>query len=59
MRKLAVVPVLALALLASFGAPAVATLDPLEGITTASTGADYFEVMRSNLIALQKGLDCS
>jgi zinc transport system substrate-binding protein len=38
---------------------AVATLDPLEGITTASAGTDYFEVMRSNLTALQKGLGCS
>ncbi|MEU6892073.1 zinc ABC transporter substrate-binding protein [Streptomyces sp. NPDC046557] len=31
-------------------------LDPLEGITTASQGADYFEVMRSNLKNLQKAL---
>lgn len=37
----------------------VATLDPLEGITPASAGTDYFEVMRSNLTALQKGLGCS
>ncbi len=37
----------------------VATLDPLEGITSASAGTDYFEVMRSNLSALQKGLGCS
>lgn len=37
----------------------VATLDPLEGITSASAGKDYFEVMRSNLTALQKGLGCS
>jgi zinc transport system substrate-binding protein len=37
----------------------VATLDPLEGITGESAGKDYFEVMRSNLTALQKGLDCS
>jgi zinc transport system substrate-binding protein len=36
----------------------VATLDPIEGITRASAGKDYFEVMRSNLAALQKGLDC-
>ena len=36
----------------------VATLDPIEGITNASAGTDYFEVMRSNLAALQKGLDC-
>ncbi|GAA2746252.1 zinc ABC transporter substrate-binding protein [Terrabacter aerolatus] len=37
----------------------VATLDPLEGITSSSAGTDYFEVMRSNLSALQKGLGCS
>jgi zinc transport system substrate-binding protein len=37
----------------------VATLDPVEGITSASAGRDYFEVMRSNLAALQKGLGCS
>ena len=36
----------------------VATLDPLEGITSASAGTDYFEVMRSNLAALRKGLGC-
>lgn len=31
-------------------------LDPLEGITGASKGADYIEVMESNLAALQKAL---
>ncbi|MEV7724116.1 metal ABC transporter substrate-binding protein [Streptomyces sp. NPDC087917] len=31
-------------------------LDPLEGITDTSQGADYFEVMRSNLKNLQKAL---
>ncbi|RDG38020.1 metal ABC transporter substrate-binding protein [Streptomyces corynorhini] len=31
-------------------------LDPLEGITDASKGADYIEVMRSNLEALRKAL---
>ncbi|MET9692148.1 metal ABC transporter substrate-binding protein [Streptomyces sp. NPDC006514] len=31
-------------------------LDPLEGITDKSQGADYFEVMRSNLKNLQKAL---
>ncbi|WP_392670365.1 metal ABC transporter substrate-binding protein [Streptomyces sp. LN785] len=31
-------------------------LDPLEGITGKSKGADYIEVMRSNLAALQKAL---
>ncbi|CAM5256458.1 zinc ABC transporter substrate-binding protein [Streptomyces hirsutus] len=31
-------------------------LDPLEGITDSSRGADYFEVMESNLKALQTAL---
>ncbi|MFD4946104.1 metal ABC transporter substrate-binding protein [Streptomyces sp. NPDC058239] len=31
-------------------------LDPLEGITDKSKGDDYFEVMQSNLAALQKAL---
>ncbi|WP_175411134.1 metal ABC transporter substrate-binding protein [Streptomyces sp. TRM64462] len=31
-------------------------LDPLEGITKKSKGADYIEVMESNLVALQKAL---
>ncbi|MFJ9676994.1 metal ABC transporter substrate-binding protein [Streptomyces sp. NPDC101194] len=31
-------------------------LDPLEGITDKSKGADYIEVMQSNLAALQKAL---
>ncbi|MBD0708079.1 MULTISPECIES: metal ABC transporter substrate-binding protein [unclassified Streptomyces] len=31
-------------------------LDPLEGITDRSKGADYLQVMRSNLAALQKAL---
>ncbi|NBM18222.1 metal ABC transporter substrate-binding protein [Streptomyces sp. GC420] len=31
-------------------------LDPLEGITDQSAGDDYFEVMRSNLTALEKAL---
>ncbi|HET7800037.1 MAG TPA: metal ABC transporter substrate-binding protein [Humibacillus xanthopallidus] len=35
------------------------TLDPIEGITNESAGKDYFEVMRSNLGALQQGLGCS
>ena len=37
----------------------LSTLDPIEGITTESAGKDYFEVMRSNLRALQQGLGCS
>jgi zinc transport system substrate-binding protein len=37
----------------------VATLDPIEGLTKQSSGKDYFEVMRSNLKALQAGQGCS
>ena len=37
----------------------VAVLDPVEGITADSEGDDYFEVMRSNLDAVQKGQGCS
>ena len=37
----------------------LSTLDPIEGITSESAGKDYFEVMRSNLTALQQGLGCS
>lgn len=37
----------------------VAVLDPLEGLTDASAGADYLEVMRSNLAALERGQGCS
>jgi len=36
----------------------VATLDPIEGLTKQSSGKDYFEVMRSNLKALQAGQGC-
>lgn len=35
-----------------------AVLDPLEGLTDASSGADYVGVMRSNLVALRAGLGC-
>jgi zinc transport system substrate-binding protein len=35
------------------------TLDPIEGLTRQSAGKDYFEVMRSNLRALQAGQRCS
>jgi zinc transport system substrate-binding protein len=44
---------------ASESGAAMATLDPIEGLTTASAGKDYFEVMRANLRALQKGQGCS
>ena len=37
----------------------VAVLDPVEGLTEESAGRDYFEVMRSNLASLRKGLGCS
>jgi zinc transport system substrate-binding protein len=37
----------------------VAVLDPIEGITSASRGKDYFEVMRSNLVTLKAGQGCS
>jgi zinc transport system substrate-binding protein len=37
----------------------MATLDPIEGLTTASHGKDYFEIMRSNLKSLQTGQGCS
>jgi zinc transport system substrate-binding protein len=37
----------------------MATLDPIEGLTDKSAGKDYFEVMRSNLKALQAGQGCS
>jgi len=37
----------------------MATLDPIEGLTKRSNGKDYFEVMRSNLKALQAGQGCS
>lgn len=36
----------------------VAVLDPIEGLTDASAGRNYLEVMRSNLATLQKGQDC-
>jgi zinc transport system substrate-binding protein len=37
----------------------MATLDPIEGLTKASAGKDYFGVMRSNLKALRTGQGCS
>lgn len=36
-----------------------ALLDPLEGLTDASKGRDYLQVMRSNLDTLAKGQGCS
>ena len=37
----------------------VATLDPIEGLTSESAGRDYLEVMRSNLVTLRTGQGCS
>jgi zinc transport system substrate-binding protein len=36
-----------------------AVLDPIEGLTNASAGGNYLEVMRSNLAVLEKGQSCS
>jgi zinc transport system substrate-binding protein len=36
----------------------VAVLEPLEGITDASRGHDYLEVMRANLATLRAGQEC-
>lgn len=35
-----------------------ALLDPVEGLTDASPGSDYLEVMRANLRSLREGLGC-
>jgi zinc transport system substrate-binding protein len=37
----------------------VAVLDPIEGLSDASSGKNYLEVMRSNLATLEKGQDCA
>jgi len=37
----------------------MATLDPIEGLNTRSSGKDYFEIMRSNLTSLRAGQGCS
>ena len=36
----------------------VSVLDPLEGLTDASSGSDYLEVMRANLATLRAGQEC-
>jgi zinc transport system substrate-binding protein len=36
-----------------------AVLDPIEGLTDASAGDDYFEIMRANLDVLREGQSCS
>jgi zinc transport system substrate-binding protein len=36
----------------------LATLDPIEGLTSTSAGRDYLDVMRSNLAALRTGQSC-
>lgn len=37
----------------------VLTLDPIEGLSDASAGSDYFALMRANLAALRTGQECS
>lgn len=37
----------------------VRTLDPIEGVTDASPGSDYFEIMRANLQTLREGQGCT
>jgi zinc transport system substrate-binding protein len=37
----------------------MATLDPIEGLSSESAGKDYFEVMRANLKTLRAGQGCS
>ncbi len=37
----------------------VQVLDPVEGVTDASPGEDYIEIMRANLEALREGQGCS
>lgn len=37
----------------------VAVLDPIEGLTDASAGDDYFEIMRANLETLRQGQECA
>ena len=34
-------------------------LDPIEGLTDQSQGADYLELMRANLAGLRAGQQCS
>jgi zinc transport system substrate-binding protein len=51
-------PAIAAAVAKETGAT-TATLDPIEGLTDESAGKDYFEVMRSNLVALRAGQGCS
>ena len=51
-------PALAQTLARETGA-GVAVLDPLEGLTDASAGTDYLEVMRSNLAVLRRGQGCT
>ncbi len=36
-----------------------AVLDPIEGLSDASDGADYLEVMRANLASLRTGQPCT
>ncbi|MEO7397108.1 MAG: metal ABC transporter substrate-binding protein [Ilumatobacteraceae bacterium] len=45
-------------IIASEAGSATAVLDPIEGLTDGSAGADYFAVMRSNLATLRRGQGC-
>jgi zinc transport system substrate-binding protein len=51
-------PAIAITVANEIGAT-VATLDPVEGLTKASKGKNYFEIMTSNLKALSAGQGCS
>jgi zinc transport system substrate-binding protein len=51
-------PAIAQAVAREIGAT-VATLDPIEGLTSSSHGKDYFDIMRSNLKSLQTGQGCT
>ena len=46
-------------LIAAEAGASTAVLDPLEGLSDASVGDDYFEVMRSNLAVLRAGQGCT
>lgn len=51
-------PVIARTVAAETGAR-TAVLDPIEGLTDESAGADYLQVMRANLAAIRAGQPCS
>lgn len=45
--------------IASASGARTALLDPVEGLSDASPGKDYFQIMRANLAQLKKGQNCS